>query len=227
MNNPHLEELRYLLSHASQDDLANLQKIVGCGNAPTPTLLCDHFNYLHGGLVGQAFIKRPYKQLVTDVADHVKIQWPGVLRGRTWDVVPSAEIEDAIVLAVVEKALASCSLKDREKLAEELGSMTGDPSLASELLAGGSMLLAKLSGFQIYMLATSAVGALTSGLGITLPFVFYTAMTTGIRVILGPIGWGALLVSALFSASRPNYSKLLPGVVYVSHIRHKLAEDLQ
>jgi len=90
------------------------------------------------------------------------------------------------------------------------------------LLSGGAVVLARLSGFQIYLLATTAVGALTAALGITLPFAIYTTLTTGLGVVLGPIGWVAIAISALFRLSQPNWSKLIPAIVYVSYIRHKL-----
>jgi len=97
-----------------------------------------------------------------------------------------------------------------------------DPNLVGELLSGGAVVLARLSGFQIYLLATTAVGALTAALGITLPFAIYTTLTTGLGVVLGPIGWVAIAISALFRLSQPNWSKLIPAIVYVSYIRHKL-----
>lgn len=48
---------------------------------------------------------------------------------------------------------------------------------------------AQFSGFAVYLLASSTVGAITSALGITLSFGFYTAMSSVISVAIGPIGW--------------------------------------
>ncbi|PYJ87995.1 MAG: hypothetical protein DME71_14160, partial [Verrucomicrobia bacterium] len=63
---------------------------------------------------------------------------------------------------------------------------------------------------------------MTAALGITLPFAIYTAFTTGLHVVLGPIGWAAIGISVLFRLNQPNWSKLVPAVVYISYIRHKL-----
>lgn len=48
--------------------------------------------------------------------------------------------------------------------------------------------MAQLSGFGIYLLASSTVGAITSALGITLSFGFYTAMSSIISFAIGPVG---------------------------------------
>ncbi len=84
------------------------------------------------------------------------------------------------------------------------------------------MTLAQLSGFQIYVLATTVVGALTSALGITLPFIIYTTLTRALGFVIGPIGWIFLGATVLFQLNRPNWSRIVPGIIYVSYIRHKL-----
>ena len=47
---------------------------------------------------------------------------------------------------------------------------------------------AQLSGFGVYLLASSAVGAITHALGVTLSFATYTAMSSIIKLAIGPIG---------------------------------------
>ena len=224
MMNLSLTSLTDLLQLASAEDRANLQKIIGPTFGDSPKLLADHFNYLHSGAVGQLFSQRSYKQLVTDLADHIKIDWDGLLRGRHCEDLSVAEIEDAIVVISLGAILSRFSEDELTAFAEELGKEANDPNLIPEIIAGGSMILARLSGMQIYLLATSTVGALTAGIGITLPFAFYTTMTSTLKVLLGPVGWAALAMSLL---NKTNYDKLLPGVVYVSYIRHKLDQEGQ
>jgi uncharacterized protein YaaW (UPF0174 family) len=217
-----LIELRTLLGTASPEDRANLARIIKSPFGDTPEHLCDHTQFLRAGIVGQLFDNRDYKRLVTDVADHIQIDWPGLLRGRQWSDLSAAEIEDAIVVKTLQKLFAQLSDEDRRLLAEELGKEVKDPNIVGELLSGGAIVLARLSGFQIYVLTTTAVGALTSALGITLPFVIYTTVTRGLGIILGPIGWILLGVSVLLNLSQTNWSRLVPGIVYISYIRHKL-----
>jgi uncharacterized protein YaaW (UPF0174 family) len=127
------------------------------------------------------------------------------------------------VLKAFQLLYESLSEADRRELAKELGNAAKDPNLVGQILTGGAMVLGRLSGMQIYIVATTAVGALTSALGITLPFVIYTSITRAIGVVLGPIGWIFLGVSVLFQINRPNWSRLIPGIAYISYIRHKRA----
>ena len=54
------------------------------------------------------------KQLVTDVADHVYIDWPALLRERHWDDLPLSEIEAAVALTTIRKGvLTNISLWER------------------------------------------------------------------------------------------------------------------
>ena len=222
MTSNNLPELRALLDRASAEDRANLQRVIGAGFGDSPELLCDHIQFLRAGVIGQFLDNRDYKQLVTDVADHVQIDWPALLRGRQWSDLFAADIEDAVVVTALQKILRELPDEDRRRLAEELGKEAQDPNIIGELLSGGAVVLARLSSFQIYLLATTAVGALTAALGITLPFAIYTALTTGLHVVLGPIGWAAIGISVLFRLNQPNWSKLVPAIVYISYIRHKL-----
>lgn len=47
---------------------------------------------------------------------------------------------------------------------------------------------AQASGFGVYVLASSTVGAIASVVGITLPFAFYTGLSTAISYAIGPLG---------------------------------------
>jgi hypothetical protein len=47
---------------------------------------------------------------------------------------------------------------------------------------------AQLSGFGVYLLASSTIGAFTSLVGVTLSFAFYTGMSSVISVVIGLVG---------------------------------------
>lgn len=51
------------------------------------------------------------------------------------------------------------------------------------LIAGQS------SGFGIYLATTTGISAVSSAIGVTLPFAVYQGATTALGVMLGPIGW--------------------------------------
>ncbi|PYJ87996.1 MAG: hypothetical protein DME71_14165 [Verrucomicrobia bacterium] len=129
MTSNNLPELRALLDRASAEDRANLQRVVGAGFGDSPELLCDHIQFLRAGVIGQFLDNRDYKQLVTDVADHVQIDWPALLRGRQWSDLFAADIEDAVVVTALQKILRELPDEDRRRLAEELGKEAQDPNI--------------------------------------------------------------------------------------------------
>lgn len=71
-----------------------------------------------------------------------------------------------------------------------------DKSQIASITSIGAIAAAQISGFGIYLLATSTVGAITGALGLTLPFAFYTGMTSAISFAIGPLG---LLVMGYFT----------------------------
>ncbi|BBM88625.1 hypothetical protein COTS27_00306 [Spirochaetota bacterium] len=61
--------------------------------------------------------------------------------------------------------------------------------LTKEALATAGILTVNSLGFAPYLAATTTLGALSSSIGITLPFAVYTATTSFISIITGPPGW--------------------------------------
>ncbi len=116
--------------------------------------------------------------------------------------------------------LEQLSPEQRQKLVMEMQRDSDDPRLESLLLGGGVMTVAKMSGFGVYVLASTVLGGLTNALGITLPFAIYMGMSQTIALILGPVGWAALAGGILFTLNQPNWNRLTLAVVYVSMLRH-------
>ena len=104
---------------------------------------------------------------------------------------------------------------------EELNQLANNQDFNAEIITASGIVLARLSGFHIYLLATTVLGAFTGALGITLPFVIYTTLTRVISIVIGPIGWVALGILTVFHLNQPNWSKLIPGIVYISYLRNK------
>jgi uncharacterized protein YaaW (UPF0174 family) len=69
------------------------------------------------------------------------------------------------------------------------------------------------------MAASTALAGITGALGITLPFVAYTGLSTAIATALGPIGWIGAGILAVFTLSGPNDRKLVPTIVYIAMLR--------
>ncbi len=216
-----LAELYHFLEGVPEEDRTNLQTVIGASFGNSPKCLCDQFIYLRDGAIGQIFSPRSYKQLVTDVADYVGIDWISLCQGRNWEQLKSYEIENTIVIKVFCKIYEKLSNDEKRELRDELNRLAKDKDFGAEIITASGIILARLSGFQIYLLATTALGALSSALGITLPFVIYTTLTRAISIVIGPIGWVALGILTVFHLNQPNWSKLIPGIVYISYLRNK------
>ena len=152
----------------------------------------------------------PYKEIVRDVANHISLDLPEKIS------VPEAETQ--IIQQYLKQVLAKLNDKQRGELAAFLEKVAADEgkSFAKE---GGVLIAltaAKLSGFSLYLAASTAVGAITGGLGIALPFAFYTTMSSTIAVVIGPVGWAALGLAAVYKLGAPNMKKLLPAVMFIA-----------
>lgn len=116
-----LDRLEKLLKKTSRDNRKGLANIIkpDFGERHNPRILCNHLNYLYkGGLVqvmSQIPSGRPttYKQLVTDVADRVKIDWSSLLHNHNTNYknLRTRDIETAVARHV---ALSNINLPDRE-----------------------------------------------------------------------------------------------------------------
>jgi uncharacterized protein YaaW (UPF0174 family) len=88
----------------------------------------------------------------------------------------------------------------------------------------GLMALANLGGFATYTFLTSMISALSFG---TLGFGAYTAATSFLSVVIGPVGWTGLGLWALFSLGKPNMSKLVLIVATIGAIRQRVLYEKQ
>lgn len=133
------------------------------------------------------------------------------------------EIVEKITSMMLEKMDASQKAKffqDMEAEAEKHGKSFG--GLAA---SGGGLALAHASGFGIYLAASSAVGALTGAMGLTLPFAFYTTMSSSIALFTGPVGWALLGGLGLGKLGAANLKKTIPAVAVIASIRMRLESE--
>lgn len=215
-----MKEFYQVVKSATKEQRENLAKLTESGFGDAPDTLCNHMRYLKAGSIGQFFWNESWKQVVTDVADHVGIDWIGTLNDRRWRDLETQEIETAVVSKLFQNMMDQLSPEQRQTLVMEMKRDSDDPHLESLLLSGGVMTVAKMSGFGVYLLASTVLGGLTNALGITLPFAIYIGMSQTTALILGPVGWAALAGGILFALNQPNWNRLTLAVVYVSMLRH-------
>jgi uncharacterized protein YaaW (UPF0174 family) len=216
-----MQEFYKIVQSATTEQRKNLADLTESAFGDAPDILCNHVRYLRAGSIGQLFWNDSWKQVVTDVADRISIDWATTLRGRQWRDLETQEIETAVVTKLFQNMLEQLSPEQRKKLVIEMKRDSSDPALESLLLSGSVMTIAKMSGFGVYLLASTVLGGLTNALGITLPFAIYMGMSQGIALILGPVGWAALAGGILFTLNQPNWNRLTLAVVYVSMLRNQ------
>jgi uncharacterized protein YaaW (UPF0174 family) len=215
-----MQEFHAIVRAATEEQRQNLAEMTNSGFGSSPDILRDHIRYLRSGSIGQMFHTASWKQVVTDVADQVGIDWGDVLNGRTWDELPTQDIESAVVVQQFQNVLEQLTPEQRQQILMDLQRESDDPHFEQWLLGGGAMLAAKMSGFGVYLLASTVLGGLTGALGITLPFAVYMGVSQTLALILGPVGWVALAGGCLFSLNQPNWNRLGLAVLYVSTLRH-------
>ncbi|MCU0565788.1 MAG: hypothetical protein MUF49_04255 [Oculatellaceae cyanobacterium Prado106] len=219
-----MEELYKILESATREQRKNLAELTDSAFGDDPGTLCNHVKYLKAGTIGQLFCNDSWKQVVTDVADRIGLDWAGEFGDRSWHHLTTQDIETAVVVKQYQNILEQLSPEQRQSFMMQLQRDNNDPHLEQFLLAGGAMTAAKMSGFGVYLLASTVLGGLTNALGITLPFAIYMGMSQTIALILGPVGWVALAGGVLYSLNQPNWTRLTLAVVYVAMIRHSTVE---
>ncbi len=177
----------------------------------------DNSQSIFGSFFGSG---RSYREIVLQAAAKLGVSYP--------PLEPSAKVEVRIAREVFETVWEKMTPAQRQQMEEELrntaqkfdkgGTLLGSATMFSALTA------AQLSGFGVYLLASTSLGALTATLGVTLPFAVYTTMSSAIAVIIGPVGWIGAALLAIWKLTGPNYNRLIPAILYVAMLRSNQKE---
>jgi len=131
--------------------------------------------------------------------------------------------EKRIILKLLEVAYENMSEDEKKNFDEQISIAAHKFGAANnkEYLMGSAGLLAlgNLGGFATYTFLTSMMSTVTFG---TLGFGAYTAATSLLSVLLGPVGWAGIGVFAAYTYGAPEYKKLIPIVATVGAIRQRI-----
>ncbi len=212
-----MKKLRKLLQHATEEEIRGLAEILEC-ESPTPDSIIDYLWWNSTSIFGYIFESEPsYKNIVRQVANKLNVDYKQYHSTR--------EIEIKIAQKIMETVWEKMTPEQREEMEEELRKTAQKFDKTGSLITSagifGTLTAAQLSGFGVYLLASTALGAITSGLGIALPFAVYTTMSSAISIIIGPVGWIGAGLFAIWKLTGPNYKKLIPAILYICMLRSK------
>lgn len=154
----------------------------------------------------------PYREIVEDVADHLKV---------SCDKSESIEqLETKILLAVAIKSMQQMSPDEQQQFMAKIsgGKVRGIgpgaiAALQAAVLAGG------FSSFVLAVTVANAVARQLIGRGLAI--AGNVALTRGLAVFAGPIGWAVTAIWAAFDLASPAYRVTVPCVIQIAYMRQK------
>lgn len=224
----HLKELRgsayegmsisTLLADASHEERRNLATILRLKAGFSSTELAVGLRKAGSHSVASVFRRGhvEYDEVARDVA--VKV---GAALSRDQSV---HQVEGEIVAAVFRRMLAEAPPDQRRAILEDLARSQGT-SVHGLLGITGGLVAANLTGFGLYVAASSTLAAVTGAIGLTLPFAVYTGMSSVLATITGPIGWAVLASWAIFKRGGADYKRTIPGVIAIASARARLIAE--
>lgn len=212
-----MDEWQQLLKKCSSDERVGLSKILGAEKA-TPKAIIDELRWNYQPWWNSLFGCEPgYREIVEHIAQHLHVSYS------KYTFISDLEIK--ISQKVLETVWEKMTPKQREEMEAELKKAAQQYDKTGSLVTSGSIFAtltaAKLSGFGIYLLSSTALGALTGAMGIALPFAVYMAMSMAIKTIIGPVGWIGATLLALWQSGESNKERLIPAIVYICMLRSK------
>ena len=213
-----MTELTYLLQQATSQERAMLSQILNSWEK-TPSGLAECLQRVSSSFFSYRLRKErlSYSEIVQRVAKRLGVS-------TAWRT--TAGVERAIAEHIWSSVWERMTPQQREQFNRKAIASARNTGQLSNLkgvaVAGGGMLAANASGFGVYMLASSALGALTSGLGFTLPFGVYMAMSSTLSLILGPVGFIGLGLFAIHKITGPEHQKMTMAVVAACSIRARI-----
>jgi len=125
-----------------------------------------------------------YKEILKKITDHY-----GIRTSHT----DAKKIEEEILIFKFKENFDKLCPEDKARFQQELNKVLESKNLKGSQLASlgtvGALALAELSGFGLYIMASTFVGSISSLFGLGLGFSFYTGMSTFLAAVTGPIGW--------------------------------------
>jgi uncharacterized protein YaaW (UPF0174 family) len=158
-----------------------------------------------------------YEEVVRDVASSQQI----LVRADE----PVASIEERLIRKAFVKLLEGMSPEDRKAFVEriETEAKLHGKNFGAEAAAGAALIAAEASGFGVYMMATTLLGAVSKGLGLGFGFGAYVGLVQALSVLM-PASLVGLGLWTAYKVGAPNMKRTVPAVLLIAATRLELAE---
>ena len=162
--------------------------------------LLKELNKLISSFGGFFSEQKSYKQILEKICEKRRIK--NIYSNSVY------ETEQLILENKFNTIYNSLNKEDKRKFDEEIQMIALQRGLsldqAKSISAIGTLAGANIAGFGLYIMASTFVGGLTSAIGLTLPFAFYTGMSSALSIVTGPIGWIAGLGYVAYTFRNDN-----------------------
>ncbi|WP_165750537.1 hypothetical protein [Cellulophaga sp. Z1A5H] len=175
-----MKHIETLLSEMTIEQKAPIVKILGLKNNDN-NLIIEKLSKILLPVGG--FLQTPlnYKQIIEKIASD---------NNQNIDLsLGIIDAEKKLYVKLFHQEFEKLTEKEKDNIYNELEKAGLDRSQIKSLSSISALGAAQLSGFGVYLLASSTLGAITSVLGVTLPFAFYTGMSSAISFVIGPVGF--------------------------------------
>ncbi|MCX6150089.1 MAG: hypothetical protein NTX22_06165 [Ignavibacteriales bacterium] len=217
-----MQSLKSVLESSNEKELKGLAEILGTKDSK-PEVVMAMLWWNSRSIFGMFLRKMPtYVDIAKQVAKKLKVKYEEKDGVETIETKISQKVFQTMWKKMTNEQREELDKKMQEvaKKFDKSGSMVGSVSMLGALSA------AQLSGFGVYLLASTSLGALSGAIGIALPFTIYTTMSSAISVIIGPAGWIGAGLFAIWKLTGPNYKKLIPAIIYLNMLRSKQKLEL-
>lgn len=203
-----MKYITYLLENLKTEELSVLQKLLTTKENNIPQieyelgaiLLPSGIPGIFARFLGIYSNLLSYDEIIKKIATHNKISLSfengpieaeqillRALFNKEYDKL--SETEQNSFIALLKKEFDKMSETEKEIYYKQLEVDGLNKSQITSLAAFTSLVAAQTSGFGVYLLASSTIGAISSAVGITLPFALYTTVSSIISILTGPIGF--------------------------------------
>ncbi len=231
-------ELKKLLNDANQEERLELSKLLYEEDDDEPVTYAADYKFLHEEIISSS----SYLDLLIDIANKLDISVQSY-KGEVikYDKVDKLEydykkattlglnyahvLEEKITIKIFGYIYENMEESKKElfdKTLQTVAEKNGNASHKNLVGAAGLLVLGNMGGFATYTFLTTMMSTLSFG---ALGFGAYTAATSMLSVLLGPVGWAGLGLFAIHKLNQPDFKKLIPVVVTIGMIRNRVNDE--